>query len=92
MPQHSSVEFLASESSLKAEREKAGNLAIRLQHAEDQAKTAATRLDEVERREREAHEKSREQVSPPSSILAASAVLSSAIFVYFVIRIVSWIS
>ena len=48
---------------LEDERTKAENLAARLQHAEEQARIAAGRLEEVERREREAHEKSREQVS-----------------------------
>ena len=47
---------------LEDERRKAEGLAGRLQHAEEQARTSTGRLDEVERREREAHEKSREQV------------------------------
>lgn len=49
--------------SLGLEQEKAANLTVRLHDAEEQARVSAGRLEEVERREREAHEKSREQAS-----------------------------
>ena len=48
---------------LEDERSKAENLATRLQHAEEHGRTAAARLEEAERGEREAHEKSREHVN-----------------------------
>ncbi|KAF8463560.1 hypothetical protein JB92DRAFT_3066475 [Gautieria morchelliformis] len=55
------TKFSENQAELEQERHRAENLAVRLQHAEDEARTTAARLDEVERRERNAHEMSRIQ-------------------------------
>ena len=64
---------------LEDERSKAENLATRLQHAEEYGRTAGARLEEVERGEREAHERSREHVNIISLHSTYSSCLSHRI-------------